>query len=299
MGRIRRKTIATDKENPMTAVRYRTANVNSFKLFYREAGAPGAPKLLLLHGFPTASHMFRDLIPLLADRFHMIAPDLPGFGKSDLPGRGCTFDQIAETIDRFTEVVGFDRYAVYVFDYGAPTGFRLAVKHPERITAIISQNGNAYEEGLSDGWTPIRAYWEKPSQANRDALRSFLSPETTLWQYTHGVPDPTRVSPDGYSLDNFYLARPGADEVQLDLFGDYKSNVALYPTFQKYFRTHKPPFLAVWGKNDPFFLPAGAEAFKRDMPNAIVRFLDTGHFAVETHAADIAAAIRDFLSGAK
>jgi pimeloyl-ACP methyl ester carboxylesterase len=283
----------------MTAVRYRTANVNSFKLFYREAGAPGAPKLLLLHGFPTASHMFRDLIPLLADRFHMIAPDLPGFGKSDLPGRGCTFDQIAETIDRFTEVVGFDRYAVYVFDYGAPTGFRLAVKHPERITAIISQNGNAYEEGLSDGWTPIRAYWEKPSQANRDALRSFLSPETTLWQYTHGVPDPTRVSPDGYSLDNFYLARPGADEVQLDLFGDYKSNVALYPTFQKYFRTHKPPFLAVWGKNDPFFLPAGAEAFKRDMPNAIVRFLDTGHFAVETHAADIAAAIRDFLSGAK
>ena len=283
----------------MTAIKYRTADVGGFNLFYREAGAADAPKLLLLHGFPSASHMFRDLIPLLADRFRMIAPDLPGFGRSDLPGRGCTFDQIAETIDRFTEAVGFDRYAVYVFDYGAPTGFRLAVKHPERIAAIISQNGNAYEEGLSDGWTPIRAYWEKPSQANRDALRSFLSPETTLWQYTHGVPDPTRVSPDGYSLDNFYLARPGADEVQLDLFGDYKSNVALYPTFQKYFRSHKPPFLAVWGKNDPFFLPAGAEAFKRDMPNAMVRFLDTGHFAVETHAGDIATAIRDFLSGAK
>ncbi|HUC63810.1 MAG TPA: alpha/beta hydrolase [Stellaceae bacterium] len=283
----------------MTAITYRTADVDGFKLFYREAGAPGAPKLLLLHGFPTASHMFRDLIPLLADRFHMIAPDLPGFGKSDMPGRGCTFDRIAQTIDRFTEIVGFDRYAVYVFDYGAPTGFRLAVKHPERITAIISQNGNAYEEGLSDGWNPIRAYWEKPSQANRDALRAFLSPETTLWQYTHGVPDPTRVSPDGYSLDNFYLARPGADEVQLDLFGDYKSNVALYPTFQKYFRTHKPPFLAIWGKNDPFFLPAGAEAFKRDIPNAVVRFLDTGHFAVETHAGDIAAAIRDFLSRSK
>ena len=196
-------------------------------------------------------------------------------------------------IDRFTEIVGFDRYAVYVFDYGAPTGFRLAVKHPDRITAIISQNGNAYEEGLSDGWNPIRAYWEDPSQANRDALRAFLKPETTIWQYTHGVPDPTKVSPDGYSLDNFYLARPGADELQLDLFGDYKSNVALYPTFQNYFRTHKPPFLAVWGKNDPFFLPPGAEAFKRDIPNAVVRFFDTGHFALETHAAEIAAAIRD------
>jgi len=280
----------------MTAIKYRFADVDGFSIFYREAGPAGAPKLLLLHGFPTASHMFRDLIPLLCDRFHVIAPDLPGFGKSDMPPRGCTFDQIADTIDRFTEVVGFDRYAVYVFDYGAPTGFRLAVKHPNRITAIISQNGNAYEEGLSDGWTPIRAYWEEPSQANRDALRAFLKPDTTVWQYTHGVADPTRVSPDGYSLDNFYLARPGADELQLDLFGDYKSNVALYPTFQKYFRDHKPPFLAVWGKNDPFFLPPGAEAFKRDIPNAVVRFFDTGHFALETHSAEIAAAIRDFLA---
>jgi len=280
----------------MTAIKYRTADVDGFHIFYREAGAPDAPKLLLLHGFPSASHMFRDLIPLLSDRFHMIAPDLPGFGKSDLPGRGCTFDRIAETIDCLTEVVGFNRYAVYVFDYGAPTGFRLAVKHPERITAIVSQNGNAYEEGLSDGWTPIRAYWEKPSEANRDALRTFLTPETTVWQYTHGVSDATNVSPDGYSLDNFYLARPGADEVQLDLFGDYKSNVALYPAFQKYFRTHTPPFLAVWGKNDPFFLPRGAEAFKRDIPDAVVRFLDTGHFALETHAPQIAAAVRDFLT---
>lgn len=279
----------------MTAIKYRTTQVGGFNLFYREAGPLDAPKLLLLHGFPTASHMFRDLIPLLIDRFHMIAPDLPGFGKSDLPSRGCTFDRIAETIDRFTEVVGFNRYAVYVFDYGAPTGFRLAVKHPERITAIISQNGNAYEEGLSDGWNPIRAYWEKPSPANRDALRPFLTPETTVWQYTHGVSDATTVSPDGYSLDNFYLLRPGADEVQLDLFGDYKSNVALYPTFQKYFRTRKPPFLAVWGKNDPFFLPRGAEAFKRDIPDAGVRFFDTGHFALETHATEIAEAIRGFL----
>jgi pimeloyl-ACP methyl ester carboxylesterase len=182
-----------------------------------------------------------------------------------------------------------------VFDYGAPTGFRLAVKHPDRITAIISQNGNAYEEGLSDGWNPIRAYWQDRSAANREALRAFLKPETTVWQYTHGAPDPTRVSPDGYTLDNFYMSRPGAAEVQLDLFGDYKSNVALYPTFQQYFRTHKPPLLAAWGKNDPFFLPPGAEAFKRDIPNATVRFFDTGHFALETHAAEIAAAIREFI----
>jgi pimeloyl-ACP methyl ester carboxylesterase len=280
----------------MTPINFRTANVDGFKIFYREAGTPDAPKLLLLHGFPSASHMFRDLIPLLADRFHVVAPDLPGFGNSDLPGRGCTFERIADTIGRFTEIGGFDRYALYVFDYGAPTGFRLAIRHPDRITAIISQNGNAYEEGLSDGWNPIRAYWQDASPANRKALRSFLKPETTAWQYTHGVPDATMVSPDGYSLDNFYLSRPGADEVQLDLFGDYKSNVALYPTFQTYFRTHNPPFLAVWGKNDPFFLPAGAEAFKRDIPDADVRLFDTGHFALETHATEIAGAIRDFLS---
>jgi pimeloyl-ACP methyl ester carboxylesterase len=278
----------------MAAIKYQTADADSSKVFYREAGPAGAPKLLLLHGFPSASHMFRDLIPLLADRFHIVAPDLPGFGKSDPPKRN-TFDQLAETIDRFTEVIGFDRYAVYVFDYGAPTGFRLAVKHPDRITAIISQNGNAYEEGLSDGWNPIRAYWRDASQTNRDALWGFLKPETTVWQYTHGVSDTTVVSPDGYSLDNFYLSRPGAAELQLDLFGDYKSNVALYPTFQKYFRTHKPPLLAAWGKHDPFFLPLGAEAFKRDIPGAFVRFFDTGHFALETHAAEIAAAIRDFL----
>jgi pimeloyl-ACP methyl ester carboxylesterase len=239
--------------------------------------------------------MFRDLIPLLADRFHIVAPDLPGFGSSDMPDKANTFDQIAATIDRFTETIGFDRYAVYVFDYGAPTGFRLAVKHPERITAIISQNGNAYEEGLSDGWTPIRAYWQDRSAGNREALRALLKPETTVWQYTHGVSDPTRVSPDGYTLDNFYMSRPGVAEAQLDLFGDYKSNVALYTTFQQYFRAHKPPLLAAWGKNDPFFLPPGAEAFKRDIPNATVRFFDTGHFALETHAAEIAAAIHEFI----
>jgi pimeloyl-ACP methyl ester carboxylesterase len=281
----------------MSLIRYHTEIIDGRKIFYREAGSEIAPKLLLLHGFPSAGHMFRSLIPLLADRFHIVAPDLPGFGQSDMYGPGLTFDKMSATIDRFTDVIGFDRYAMYVFDYGAPTGFRLAVKHPERITAIISQNGNAYEEGLSDGWTPLRAYWEQPSAANREALRAFLKPETTYWQYTHGVPDATLVSPDGYSLDNFYLARPGADDVQLDLFRDYRNNVALYPTFQKYFRTHQPPFLAIWGKNDPFFLPAGAEAFKRDIPNAVVRLLETGHFALETHASEIANSIRDLHPG--
>ena len=282
----------------MTDIKYRTAEVDGFKIFYREAGPAQAPKLLLLHGFPSSSHMFRDLIPLLADRFHIIAPDLPGFGRSDMPPRAqfkYTFDNIAGVIDRFTEVVKFDRFAVYVFDYGAPTGFRIATRHPERISAIISQNGNAYEEGLSEGWNPIRAYWQDPSQANRTALRAFLAPEATRWQYTHGVSDETSVSPDGIALDNFYLAREGADEIQLDLFGDYQSNVALYPTFQAYFRKHRPPFLAVWGRNDPFFLPPGAEAFKRDIPEADVRFFDTGHFALETHARQIATAIREFL----
>jgi pimeloyl-ACP methyl ester carboxylesterase len=283
----------------MAIIKYRTVDVDGLKVFYREAGASDAPKLLLLHGFPSAGHMFRDLIPLLADSFHIVAPDLPGFGQTDMPPRSgfkYTFDHLARVIDRFTEVVGFDHFALYVFDYGAPTGFRLAMWHPDRITAIISQNGNAYQEGLSDGWNPIRAYWEDPSQANRKALRALLAPESTRWQYTHGVPDEAAVSPDGMALDNFYLARPDADEAQLDLFGDYKSNVALYPAFQDYFRKHQPPFLAVWGKHDPFFLPAGADAFKRDIPRADVRFLDTGHFALETHAEEIAAAIREFIT---
>jgi pimeloyl-ACP methyl ester carboxylesterase len=283
----------------MTKISYKKVAVDGFNVFYREAGAKGAPTILLLHGFPTSSHMFRDLIPLLADRFHVVAPDLPGFGQSDMPSRdkfAYTFDNVASVIDRFTEVIGLKRFAVYVFDYGAPTGFRIAAKHPERITAIISQNGNAYEEGLSEGWKPIQTYWKDPSEGNRSALRMMLKPETTLWQYTHGVTDTSSVSPDGYTLDDHYLSRAGADEIQLDLFGDYKSNVALYPKFQNYFRSHKPPLLAVWGKNDPFFLPPGAEAFKRDIPDAVVRFFDTGHFALETHAAEIATAIRDFLS---
>ena len=283
----------------MCKVSFQKVHVDGLTMFYREAGPKNAPVLLLLHGFPSAGHMFRDLIPQLSDQFRIIAPDLPGFGQSDMPDRAkfrYTFDNIARVTNRFTEVIGLRRFAMYVFDYGAPTGFRLAMRRPGHIAAIISQNGNAYVEGLSEGWNPIRAYWQDSSEANRAALRSFLSPEATYWQYTHGVTDTSSVSPDGYSLDNFYLARPGADEVQLDLFGDYKSNVALYPEFQAYFHKHKPPFLAVWGKNDPFFLPPGAEAFKRDIPHAVIRFFETGHFALETHADEIAAVIRDFLA---
>src|SRR5215475_2199607 len=253
----------------MTAIKHRKADVDGLKVFYREAGQVDAPTLLLLHGFPSASHMFRELIPALADRFHLVAPDLPGFGQSDMPPRDgfpYTFAKLAEVIERFTEVLGLRRFAIYVFDYGAPTGFRLAVRRPERITAIISQNGNAYEEGLSDGWTPIRAYWKEPSQANREAIRSLVQPETTVWQYTHGAPDPSLVSPDGYTLDNHYLARPGAHEVQLDLFLNYASNIELYPTFQDYFRTRQPPLLAIWGRNDPFFLPAEPKPLSATSP---------------------------------
>ena len=279
-------------------ISYQNAVVDGVKIFYREAGPKDSPTLLLLHGFPTSSHMFRNLIPLLADRFHVVAPDLPGFGFSDAPDRKrfrYTFDNLANVIDRFTQSIGLERYGIYVFDYGAPVGLRLALAHPDRITAIISQNGNAYEEGLSQGWNPIQKYWKEPTAENRGALREFLKPETTEWQYLHGVADVTRVAPEAYALDSALLARPGNDEIQLDLFLDYASNVALYPKFQEYFRTKRPPMLAVWGKNDPFFLPPGAEAFKRDNPGAEVRFYDTGHFALETHYQEIAGAIRDFL----
>jgi pimeloyl-ACP methyl ester carboxylesterase len=291
--------LSRTEEPRMPPITYRAVEVDGLNIFYREAARADAPALLLLHGFPSAGHMFRDLIPLLADRFHLVAPDLPGFGQSDMPSRDSfryTFDNLAEAIGRFIDVIGLKQFAIYIFDYGAPVGLRIAAKHPERITAIISQNGNAYEEGLSEGWNPIQAYWRQPTQANRDALRNFLTPETTLFQYTHGVSDPSLVSPDGRSLDDHYLARPGAHEAQLDLLLDYASNVALYPDFHAYFRNHQPPLLAAWGRNDPFFLPAGAEAFKRDIPNADVRFFDTGHFALETHCAEIAAAIHEFLS---
>jgi pimeloyl-ACP methyl ester carboxylesterase len=278
-------------------IRYNTVDVDGTAIFYREAGDASRPTLLLLHGFPTASHMFRDLIPQLADHYHVIAPDLPGFGNSEQKPRDSfayTFDNLAQVIDRFTEVVGLAKFALYIFDYGAPVGLRIAARHPERITAIISQNGNTYLEGVSAAFNPVQAYWADPSDANRAALRGFLAPQTTLFQYTEGA-DASLVSPDGRNLDDFYLARPGNDEIQLDLLLDYASNVAAYNDFQAYFRTHRPPLLAVWGRNDPFFLPAGAEAFRRDLPQADIRFFDTGHFALETHAAEIAAAMQDFL----
>ncbi|HTV93354.1 MAG TPA: alpha/beta hydrolase [Verrucomicrobiae bacterium] len=278
---------------------YRDVDVDGIKIFYREAGPEMADTILLLHGFPTSSHMFRNLMPLLSERYSVVAPDLPGFGQSDMPARDrftYTFGNIANIITRFTETIALDRFALYIFDYGAPVGLRMALEHPERVTAIVSQNGNAYEEGLSDGWNPIRTYWLDPTTSNREALRSFLKPESTVWQYTQGTPDKALISPDGYSLDNFYLARPGSDEVQLDLFLDYANNVALYPAFHQYFREKQPPLLAVWGSNDPFFLPAGAEAYKRDNPNARVRLLDTGHFALETHNDAIATEMLKFLS---
>jgi len=277
---------------------YKYAAANGHRIFYREAGPETAPTILLLHGFPTSSHMFRNLIPALAGRYRVVAPDMPGFGFSDAPQRDqfrYTFENLTHAIDGFTQSLGLDRFAIYLFDYGAPVGFRLALAHPERITAIISQNGNAYVEGLSQGWNPIQKYWQEPTPENRAALRDFLKPETTKWQYVHGVQDESQVAPESYALDSALLARPGNDEIQLDLFLDYASNVALYPKFQEYLRVKQPSLLAVWGKNDPFFLPPGAEAFKRDNPNAEVRFYDTGHFALETHHQEIAGAIRDFL----
>jgi pimeloyl-ACP methyl ester carboxylesterase len=281
------------------SVRFNTVDVDGLKIFYREAGDKTRPTLLLLHGFPSASHMFRDLMPKLCDRYYVVAPDLPGFGMTEQPARDkftYSFENIAKVIGRFTEVLGLGKFAIYVFDYGAPVGFRLAVKHPERITAIITQNGNTYLEGVSDAFAPIQAYWSEPSQANRDALRGLLAPQTTLFQYTQGVADPSLVSPDGRNLDDFYLARPGNTEIQLDLLLDYQSNVALYGTIQAYLRQHQPPVLAVWGKNDPFFIPPGAEAFKRDVPSADIRFFDSGHFALETHAREIGLAMREFLA---
>ena len=281
-----------------TSTHYRTQKVDGLTIFYREAGAASAPAVLLLHGFPTSSHMFRNLIPLLSHDFKVIAPDLPGFGFSEAPSRSqfaYTFDRLAEVIERFTEELGLTRYALYVFDYGAPVGLRLAIRHPERISAIVSQNGNAYEEGLSEGWNPIQRYWEAPTPENRAALKAFLTRESVKWQYTHGT-DESLVAPESYTLDSALLARPGNEDIQLDLFLDYASNVRLYPRFQEYFRTDRPPMLAVWGKHDPFFVAAGAHAYKRDNPGAQVHFLDTGHFALETHSAEIGAKIVEFFS---
>jgi pimeloyl-ACP methyl ester carboxylesterase len=268
-------------------------------VFYREAGAPDAPVLLLLHGFPTSSFMYRELMPRLADRYRVIAPDLPGFGFTEVPAERkytYTFDALARTIGAFTDALQLKHYALYVFDYGAPTGFRLAMAHPERVTAIVSQNGNAYEEGLGDAWAPIQRYWREPTPQNREAVRRELSPEGIRTQYTYGVPNPAIIAPEGYTLDAAMIARPGNMDIQLDLFLDYANNVKLYPAFQEYFRKSKPPLLAIWGKHDPFFIPPGAEAYRKDIPNAQVQFLDTGHFATETHVVEIASAMQQFLA---
>jgi pimeloyl-ACP methyl ester carboxylesterase len=282
---------------PLTSVR--KVEADGVQVFYRVAGDPIAPVILLLHGFPTSSFMFHELIPRLADRYRVIAPDLPGFGFTEVPAERkytYSFEALAVTLDAFTRALGLNRYAIYVFDYGAPTGLRLAMAHPERVTAIVSQNGNAYEDGLGDAWGPIRKYWSKPTAENREVLRqNILTLEATRWQYTHGVAIPESVAPESYTLDNALMERPGNKEIQLDLFLDYASNVKLYPKFQEYFRRSRPPLLAIWGKNDPFFIPAGAEAFRKDLPNAQVQFLDTGHFATETHVVEIAAAMREFL----
>lgn len=275
----------------MNTISYKTSNVKGINIFYREAGKPGNPTLLLLHGFPTSSHMFRNLILKLAGQFHIIAPDLPGFGFSDAPDHErfeYTFAHLAEVIGAFTDQLQLKQFAIYVFDYGAPVGFRLALNQPERITGIISQNGNAYREGLSDAWGPVRTYWENPTSGNRNALRAMSTPEATRWQYHHGVSNASeRIAPEAIAHDQALLDRPQSAEIQLDLIGDYKSNVALYPQFQEFFRQHRLPTLAVWGKNDPFFLPAGAEAYRQDNPEARVVLYDTGHFALETHAEEI------------
>ncbi len=282
---------------PVTSVH--KVDADGVKVFYRAAGDPSAPVVLLLHGFPTSSFMFRELIPRLADRFRVIAPDLPGFGFTEVPEERkytYSFDALARTMDAFTGALGLNRYAIYVFDYGAPTGLRLAMAHPERVSAIVSQNGNAYEAGLGDAWGPIRKYWAEPTSENREVIRkAILNLEGTRWQYTHGVANPESVAPESYTLDVALLERPGNKEIQLDLFLDYASNVKLYPKFQEYFRKSRPPLLAIWGKNDPFFIPAGAEAFRKDLPDAKIQFLDTGHFATETHVVEIASAMEDFL----
>jgi pimeloyl-ACP methyl ester carboxylesterase len=281
---------------PLTSVHF--VEADGLRIFYRSAGDAAAPVVLLLHGFPSSSFMFRDLIPRLAEDYRVIAPDLPGFGFTEVPeGRNYkySFDALAGTMEAFTSALGLTRYAIYVFDYGAPTGFRLAMRRPDRVAAIVSQNGNAYEEGLGDAWGPIRQYWSQPTAENREVLRkNILTLEATKWQYTHGVTNPEAVAPEGYWLDAALLERAGNKEIQLDLFLDYASNVQLYPRFQEYFRRSKPPLLAIWGKNDPFFIPAGAEAFRKDIPDARVEFLDTGHFAVATHVEEIAAAMREF-----
>jgi pimeloyl-ACP methyl ester carboxylesterase len=279
-------------------IHYKTVNIDGINVFYREAGPAGAPVLMLLHGFPTSSHMFRNLIPLLADRFHVIAPDYPGFGQSDAPDRSefdYTFANLADITDKLTVSLGVTEYSMYVMDYGAPVGYRLALKHPERVQTLVVQNGNAYTEGLGAFWDPIKAYWADGSQAKRDALAGLVTIETTKFQYTDGMSDVTRISPDNWMIDQALLDRPGNREIQLDLLRDYGTNVPLYPDFQAFFREHNPPTLIVWGKNDFIFPEAGAHPYLRDIPEAEMHILDTGHFALEDKLNVMVPLIHDFL----
>ena len=283
---------------PLTSHHF--VEADGVNVFYREAGPADGPVILLLHGFPTSSFQYRELIPRLADKYHVIAPDLPGFGFTEPPANyAYTFAALAKTIFAFTNALSLKHYAMYVFDYGAPTGFRLALMAPERVTAIVSQNGNAYEEGLGDAWAPIQRYWREPTLEHRNMIRPALTLEGMRHEYGVGVPDPSLIDPAGYTLDAAILALPGHVDIQLDLFLDYANNVKLYPKFQEYFRTAKPPLLAVWGKFDPYFIPAGAEAFRRDIPSATVQFLSTGHFALETHLHEVVISMRDFLERTK
>jgi pimeloyl-ACP methyl ester carboxylesterase len=285
--------------NGVPQVSHHRVEANGVSVFYREAGPQDAPIVLLLHGFPSSSFQFRELIPRLAEQYHVIAPDLPGFGFTEVPHERdytYTFDALAQTLIAFTDALQLKSYALYVFDYGAPTGFRLAMARPERVTAIVSQNGNAYEEGLGDAWAPIRRFWSHPTTENREAIRAALNAEGIRREYSVGIAHPERIAPEGYTLDAALIARPGNTDIQLDLFLDYANNVKLYPEFHRYFQAWKPPLLAIWGEHDTYFIPAGAEAFKRDNPNATVQFLDTGHFALETHIEEIASAMRGFLA---
>jgi pimeloyl-ACP methyl ester carboxylesterase len=293
-------TANTTPENQTSQTRYRTVSVQGLQIFYREAGSPSAPTLLLLHGFPTSSHMFRNLIPALADTYHLVAPDYPGFGYSSMPLVNefeYSFDHLAEIVEAFTEQLGLTRYSLYVQDYGAPIGYRLAAKHPERVQALIVQNGNAYEEGIAnDFWTPIKAYWRERNAANTDAVSTALELDAVRWQYTHGVRQPDTISPDNWLVDHTLLSRPGNRDIQLQLFYSYGTNPPLYPQWQAYFREHQPPTLIAWGRNDDIFPAAGAHPYTRDLNNVDFHLLDTGHFALEEDGATIARLIRQFLA---
>jgi pimeloyl-ACP methyl ester carboxylesterase len=296
------QAIATRREGSSVserhAVAYRTVRVSGLDIFYREAGPQDAPTILLLHGFPSSSHMYRDLIPKLADRFHVVAPDYPGFGQSSMPDRDrfvYTFAALADVMDEFTQSLGLERYTLYMMDYGAPVGLRLALAHPERVQALVIQNGNAYVEGLGASTAAVQRYWATGAREDRDSLRAMLTLEGTRWQYLEGAEDSARVSPDAWVADQYYLDRPGNAELQLDLLYDYRTNVALYPEFQSYFRRHQPPTLVVWGRYDPIFTVEGAKAYARDLPRAKIHLLDAGHFALEEKAGEIAELMRRFL----